>query len=41
MASTAKEERIKAVLHGDMMTKYPSNAKTVRIFTSSTFTGEK
>lgn len=41
MASTAKKERIKAVLHGDMMTKYPSNAKIVRIFTSSTFTGKK
>jgi hypothetical protein len=32
-------ERMKAVLHGDTMTKCPSNAKIVRIFTSSTFTG--
>ena len=30
----------KAVLHGDTRIKCPSNAKIVRIFTSSTFTGQ-
>ena len=40
MVPTVTDERVKAVLHGDTLTNCPSNAKIVRIFTSSTFTGE-
>lgn len=33
-------DKMKAFLHGDTMKKCPSNTKIIRIFTSSTFTGE-
>ena len=39
MASTVTAIE-KAVLHGDTTIKCPSNAKIVRIFISSTFTGK-